>query len=154
MQYDSIPLQHPNGKFCVGHRKVGGRKIGTPNMDNTLTSGDIDDLTWDKLRKLEREELMQLIKRIGGAVWGYALATDEEKAEAAQLRLYTLAMNTSETHKVIPALKEWFDRVKGKPAQSIDMNVKDERMDRMPIDRLLRLADMLDEDDIVINPRK
>ncbi len=46
---------------------------------------------------------------------------------------------------LVGAIRELIDRIEGKAPQSIALDVKDTRMDKMPIDRLLRLAAMLDE---------
>lgn len=105
----------------------------------------------DSLEAMSREELIALIKTVGGAIWGYALKDDEEKSEAARLKLYNLGMSSNEVQKVVPALDKWFDRTKGKAAQSIALNVKDDRMDKLPVDQLLALAKMLDEP-IIISP--
>ena len=108
-----------------------------------LDIGPIDAMDAIALRKL--------IRTVAGAVWGYALMDDTEKAEAARLKLYNLGMTATEVHKVVPALDKWFDRTQGKAPQSIALDVKDTRMDKMPIDRLLKLAAMLDEP-VLISP--
>lgn len=98
---------------------------------------------------MDAEGLRGLILKVAGAIWGYALMDDDQKAEAARLKLYNMGMSATEVHKVVPALDKWFDRTKGKAPQSIALDVKDNRMDKMPIDRLLRLAAMLDEPVII-----
>lgn len=97
------------------------------------------------LDHMTREELIALIKHVGGAIWGYALMDDNAKADSARLKLYNLGMSATEVHKVVPALDKWFDRTSGKAPQSIAMDVRDTRMDKLPIDRLIRLASMLDD---------
>jgi len=101
------------------------------------------------LDTMNAEQLRGLILSVAGAIWGYAMMDDDQKAEAARLKLYNLGMSATEVHKVVPALDKWFDRTQGKAPQSIALDVKDTRMDKMPIDRLLRLAAMLDEPVII-----
>lgn len=111
----------------------------------------VEPLSLDKLDSMDAESLRNLIRTVGGAIWGYALMDDDQKAEAARLKLYNMGMSASEVHKVVPALDKWFDRTKGKAPQSIALEVQDTRMDKLPIDKLLRLASMLDEP-VVIAP--
>lgn len=78
------------------------------------------------LDKMTREQLIALITTVGGAIWGYALMNDEQKAEAARLKLYNLGMSSNEVQKVVPALDKWFDRTQGKAAQAVKLEVKGE----------------------------
>lgn len=94
---------------------------------------------------MDAESLRKLIRSVAGAIWGYALMSDEEKAESARLKLYNMGMTATEVHKVVPALDKWFDRTQGKAPQSISMDVSDKRLDKAPIDDLLRLAAMMKE---------
>lgn len=71
------------------------------------------------LDHMTKEELIALVRCVGGAIWGYALDDNEQKAEAARLKLYNLGMSATEVHKVVPALDKWFDRTAGKAPQSI-----------------------------------
>lgn len=114
--------------------------------DNAITLETISIL-----QTLDKEALISLIQLVSGAIWGYALMDDEQKAQAARLKLYNMGMRATEVHKVVPALDKWFDRTQGKAPQSIALDVKDTRMDRLPIDKLLRLASMLD-DPVIISP--
>lgn len=52
---------------------------------------------------------------------------------------------------LVAAIRELIDRVEGKAPQSINLDVRDDRMDKMPIDRLLRLASLLDEPILIAN---
>lgn len=109
----------------------------------------IDPATMAKLVDLPKHELLALIVRVAGATWGYALMSDEDKAEAARLKLYSMGMTATEVHKVVPALDKWFDRTKGKAPQSIALDVKDDRMAKMATDRLLWLAGQMREPVVV-----
>lgn len=95
--------------------------------------------------EMDAPALRALIRTCYGTIAGYALLNDEEKAEAARLKLYSLGMTSNEVHKVVPALDKWFDRTQGKAPQSITMDIADKRLDKAPIDDLLRLAAMMRE---------
>lgn len=112
-----------------------------------VTTDSTPDLT--SLDTMPSEALRDLIRLVGGAIWGYALMDDTQKAEAARLKLYNLGMSSNEVSKVVPALDKWFDRTSGKAPQSVVMDVKDSRLDKLPIDQLIRLAAMLDEPVII-----
>lgn len=104
-----------------------------------------------RLDDMSKESLINLIRSVSGAIWGYALMDDAQKAEAARLKLYSLGMDSSEVHKVVPALDKWFDRTQGKAPQSIAMTVKDDGLDKISTEKLIRLAAMLD-DPMIIAP--
>ena len=108
-------------------------------------TNEVDSL--DRLHSMTKDELIALICQIKGI--GYALMTEDEQYEAVCNKFLVGGMSEKEIWKALPPLKEWLDRRKGKAAQSISLDVKDTRMDKMPIDRLLRLAAMLDEPVII-----
>lgn len=120
-------------------------------IPQAAASTPVDSIDISAIDSMDAPALRKLIRTVAGAVWGYALMGDDEKAESARLKLYNLGMSANEVHKVVPALDKWFDRTQGKAPQSISMDVRDDRMDKMPIDQLLRLAALLDEP-ILINP--
>lgn len=93
----------------------------------------------EKLEGMSREELLTLVRMVYGAIWGYALADDTQKADAARLKLYNMGMSATEVHKVVPALDKWFDRTSGKAAQSIAMTVEDKGLGKLTTERLLAL---------------
>lgn len=84
---------------------------------------DIPDIDLTSLEAMSKEALISLIQLVGGAIWGYAMLNDDERAEAARLKLYAMGMDSTEVHKVVPALDKWFDRTQGKAAQSVTMKV-------------------------------
>lgn len=79
----------------------------------------------DNLGMLSKDQLIALIKRVSGAIWGYAMMDDAQKVEAARLKLYNLGMSSNEAREVVSALDKWFDRTQGKPKQQIEMTGKD-----------------------------
>jgi hypothetical protein len=104
-----------------------------------------------RLESLHKHDLIALIKRVSGAIWGIGCKTDEEIDAAMRLKLAHSGLSEDQVHKYLPAVKEYYDRTKGKPAQSIQMTVKDEGLNKLATDKLLRLAAMLDEP-VVISP--
>lgn len=116
--------------------------------DNAPVASETPDLT--RLDEMSREELITFIKTVSGAIWGYALDDNEQKAEAARLKLYNMGMSATEVHKVVPALDKWFDRTAGKAPQSIAMKVEDAGLSKVSTERLLRLAAMMDMDNVII----
>lgn len=119
------------GKFSTV--EISEEAIQSQSPTNALTSDILE-----KLEGYSKEELIALIKRVSGAMWGYALLDDEQKAEAARLKLYNLGMTATEVHKVVPALDKWFDRTVGKAAQSIQL---DANMNVVTVNATIRFAD-------------
>ena len=88
-----------------------------------------------------------------------ATMTEEQTAQAmidllaeTALRPISPGLNMkADIQSRLNAIDKWLDRKKGKAIQSIDMNVRDTRMDKLEIDKLIRLASMLD-DPVIIPP--
>lgn len=124
----------------------------TPRANAPIAAQTVDNQSLLDLAAIDTMDaiaLRDLIRTCYGTIAGYALLNDDEKAEAARLKLYSLGMTSNEVHKVVPALDKWFDRTQGKAPQSISMDVRDDRLDKMPIDDLLRLAAMMREPMII-----
>lgn len=109
-----------------------------------------------KLAEMSKSELIALICRVGGAVWGVGIMTDDEAYEAACLKLLHGGLTEKDVWKALPTLKEWMDRRKGKPAQSIAMTVENKGISQLSDDRLLRLerelARITGQEAVVIAP--
>ena len=73
----------------------------------------------DKIDTMDAEQLRKLIRRVAGAIWGYALSTDQERAEAMKLRLAHIAL-TGEIKNAIVAIDKWLSRVEGMPTQTTE----------------------------------
>ena len=151
LSYGATCERDSQGRFLPDNQIATGRPPGSVNITTPWFNGEITDSDISRLETMSKSQLITLLKTLGGVV-GYALMDEEEKLKAAELKLYGLAMKSNEVHKVIPAIKEWYDRTKGKAPQSISLDVKDTRMDKLPIDKLLRLAGMLDEPVVVLPP--
>lgn len=111
----------------------------------------ISPATLAMLDNMDAEALRKLIQRVSGAMWGIGLKTKEEIAEAFKLKLAIGGMSERDMFKALPIMREWFDRELGKAAQSIAMTVKDDGLNKLTTDKLLRLACMLDEP-VIISP--
>lgn len=111
-----------------------------PFASGTITAQDIE-----ALETLSKPQLINLIKKVSGAVWGIALKTDEEAYEAVRLKMLNSGLSEENIGKSLPALKEWLDRTKGKPIQRIDQKIDqrivraDEKPTEMTNEQLLEL---------------
>lgn len=109
-----------------------------------------------RLDGMTREELIGLIRRVSGAMWGIGLSTPEEIADAMKLKLATGGLTEKDMYKALPLMREWFDRQMGKAAQSIAMTVDDKGLGKLADARLLRLEQelsrMTGEQAIIIPP--
>ena len=128
-----------------------GRVAGSENITSPWFTGELQLSDIERLQALTKSQLIALMTKLGGII-GYALKSEEEIDEAMMLKLAYSGLTENQVHKYLPAIREYYDRRKGKPAQSISMDVKDTRMDKLPIDKLLRLAGMLDEPVVVLPP--
>lgn len=117
----------------------------------------IDEATMGKLAAMGKDELISLIKRVGGAMWGIALMDDEAAYEAVRLRLLHKGLTSVSDNVALNLLKEWMDRTKGRAAQNLNMNVTEtDPLAKMSSERLLRLERELSrlkgEESLVIMP--
>ncbi len=100
--------------------KTGERRVASasPQPDTcAITEGDLE-----KLEACSRDELISLIKRVSGAMWGIGLQTKEDREDAMLLKLSIMALTSEEAKDVVSTSKEYFDRSRGRPMQSIDLN--------------------------------
>ena len=130
------------------------------NNDNSdLPAKFLPTLSLSELITMPRPALEALTRRLLCQCGEAATMTEEETAQAALdilaetfLKPITMGMNVkADINSRMAAIDKWLDRKKGKPIQSLDMNVKDTRVDKMEIDKLIKLAAMLD-DPIIIAP--
>lgn len=116
----------------------------------------INDATIALLEVLPKEELIALIKRVAGAMWGVGMMRKEEIAEAFKLKLAISGIGEKDMFKALPIMREWFDRELGKASQSIAMTVEDKGLGKLSDTRLLRLerelSRMTGEEAIIISP--
>ena len=120
---------------------------------------EISESELSRLESLTNAELIALVKRMACQCGLVATMSEEETAQAmldtlANTALKPIIMGVNvkaDIQSRMNAIDKWLDRKKGKPVQALDMNVKDDRMQKMEIDKLIRLAAMLDEP-IIIPP--
>lgn len=91
---------------------------------DTAKPDAIDAATLASIDVMSREDLIEIIKRIAAARWGLvALLNDNEAYESIRLKLLQEGLNEPSIVKALPALKEWIDRTKGKPLQTVASTV-------------------------------
>ena len=131
-----------------------GRPAGTKN--HATITAEIGAETLDKLEGMTKRELIALIRRVSVAMWGIGVMTDDEAYDAICLKLLHGGLAQTDMWKALPPLKEWTDRKRGKPAQSIAMKVEVDPLSKLSSDRLLclerNLAKMLGKEAVVIPP--
>jgi hypothetical protein len=144
-----------NGKFAPGNiANPAGRGLGTPNA--VQLGGPITQETIDKLETFSKSELIKLIKKVSGAVWGVGIMTDDEAFEAVRLKLLHTGLTSESANSSLNVLKEWADRTKGKAPQSIAMKIDIDPISKLSSDRLMKLekslAKMTGQEALVIPP--
>ena len=92
--------------------------------EQLLTKGEsIDEKTLSTLHDMSKDALIELIKRVSGAMWGVGLMTKQETGEAMLLRLAIDALSTDDARVALANIREWLDRERGKPAQYIEQRI-------------------------------
>lgn len=87
-------------------------------------SSAIDERTLGTLHDMTKEQLIELINRVSGAMWGIGVKNDEEIAEAMMLRLAIDALTTRDAKQALANINAWLDRQQGKPTQRIEQKVQ------------------------------
>lgn len=130
-----------------------------PKIGLTAAIRDKDTITPETLttlQSLSNADLIALIQRVSGAMWGVGLKTREQIAEAFKLKLAIGGMTEKDMFKALPIMREWFDRELGKAPQSIAMTVEDKGITKLSDDRLLRLerelARVTGQEAVIISP--
>lgn len=141
------------GAFKPG---VSGNPGGKPSPNRIRLKEKISDRDLAKLDLMTKNQLVALIKRCASAIWKYALMDEDESYEAVCLKLLSMGLSEEQSYKALPPLKEWMDRRKGKPKQSIEMAVENKGLGKLETDRLLalerELARLTGQDALVIAP--
>jgi hypothetical protein len=118
-----------------------GKPAGTKN--SVQLGGPITQETLDKLETFSKPELIKLIKKVSGAVWGIGIMNDDEAFEAVRLKLLHTGLTSESANSSLNVLKEWADRTKGKAPQSIAMKIDADPLSKLSADRLLALEKTL-----------
>jgi hypothetical protein len=116
-------LRNPDGTFIKGIMPTGaGRPPGIQNMPNL--GGPLTNEILANLENLSKAQLINIIKRVGGAIWGVGLMTDDEAYEAVRLKLLHTGLTSDSANTSLNVIKEWIDRTKGKAVQRIDQRIE------------------------------
>ena len=100
----------------------GGRPSGIKNMPDL--GGPLTNEILANLENLSKAQLINIIKRVGGAIWGVGIMTDDEAYEAVRLKLLHTGLTSESANSSLNVLKEWIDRTKGKAVQRIDQKIE------------------------------
>ena len=93
----------------------------TPKAD----TGGITAETLAKLDAMSKEQLITLIRRVSGAVWGVGLMDDNALADAMLLKLASNGLASADAREALANIREWLDRKQGK---SIERHQVDQRV--------------------------
>jgi len=102
-------------------KTTGERRSVATNAADTQTALTPSDLS--HLESMTQPELVALIRRVSGAMWGIGMMTPDDIASAMKLKLAHAGLTEKEMHKALPAMDRWFDREIGKPKQTISADV-------------------------------
>lgn len=150
-----IQARREDGTFPPG---VSGNPAGKPagTKNSVQLGGPITQETLDKLETFSKPELIKLIRKVSGAVWGVGIMNDDEAFEAVRLKLLHTGLTSESANSSLNVLKEWVDRTKGKAPQSIAMKIDVDPISKLSADRLLKLeqslAKMTGQEAMIIPP--
>lgn len=152
---ENLVLRRENGTLMPGSViNPTGRPVGAVNMPNL--GGPLTNEILAKLDDFSKSDLIKLIKKVGGAIWGVGIMSDDEAFEAVRLKLLHTGLTSESANSSLNVLKEWVDRTKGKAPQSIAMKIDVDPLSKLSADRLLKLeqslAKMTGQDAIIIPP--
>ncbi len=129
---------------------------GASVVSTTIEPNGITEAELQTMEGMTKEQLITLIKRCNAEQIRIGLLTDDEAYEAACLKLLHGGLTEKDIWKALPSLKEWMDRRKGKPAQSIAMTIENKGITALSDEKLLRLekelARITGSDAIIIAP--
>ncbi len=77
-----------------------------------------------KLDDMSRGELIALIRRVSGAIWGIGMLDEDRTAEAMMLKLAINGLTTQDTREALANISQWLDRKKGKAIQRVDQRIE------------------------------
>jgi hypothetical protein len=110
-----------NGLMMKVSADLKAEQIKAIKRNGTIDSNaaTIDAATLASLDGMSKEELIALIKRVSGAMWGIGIMSDDDAYDTICLKLLHAGLTDDNITRALPALKEWLDRKKGKPLQSV-----------------------------------
>lgn len=120
--YDNSMAKHESEKPAISLEDA--VKQSQANAAEQERGGSVNTPDLTVIDTMDAESLRIIIRKVGGAIWGYACMGDTEKAEAARLRLYNAGMSTTDIQRMVPALDKWFDRTEGRATQRIEQKIE------------------------------
>lgn len=88
---------------------------------------DRDDITDDVVACLEgmsKDELIALIKRVSGAMWGVGLLTKDQKYQAMLDKAAIMALTTNDVNEFVKSSTQWMERTQGKVADRVEQTIR------------------------------
>jgi hypothetical protein len=113
-EVDSIVINQYNGRM---KERVSTIPVVLEDDESTASPPTPSELA--RLESMTREELIALAKRMACQCGLVAVMTEEEREQA----LFDVLALKGIKAMDVPAIREYFDRTKGKPAQSINQQV-------------------------------
>lgn len=117
MAYENFPPEIHPANYEMKRNPAKAQVSATDS--NAVTSEELQ-----KLDAMSKHELIALIKRVSGAIWGIGMMTEQEQEEALLTKFRMLALARDDAKEIVALGKEYFDRKRGKPMQSVDINQK------------------------------
>lgn len=114
----------PNGYY---RKNTGMVNMLPAGNGATFTPVKLTDEELARLEQMSKGELIALIKRVSGAMWGIGLSAPKETAQAMLDNLAAMVLcsgrEKTSLRDVINAATTWLDRVEGRPKQTVEANI-------------------------------
>ncbi len=121
-EIQSLQLKNKPWQFQPGESgNPGGKPRGTKNKETIAE--EIGEETLAKIKEMPKSELIDLIMRVSGAMWGVGIMNEEQTAEAMLLKIAINGLTSNDAKTTLENVNAWLDRKKGKAVQRIDQRV-------------------------------
>lgn len=128
---EKIVLRDANGRLLPGSViNPNGRPAGSQNMPNL--GGPLTNEIMAKIETYSKGDLLNLIRKVGGAIWGVGIMTDDEAYEAARMKLLHTGLTSESANTSLNTLREWIDRTKGRAVQRVEQKVEHSKKEEPP----------------------
>ena len=131
LQYDSKMKEFENFPADIHPANYEMKRKEKPLAPRTEVLDPIDEQTLTSLEVMPIDDLKTLVRRLLCQCGAAATMTQEETAQAmldclaeTALRPVAGANMKADIQSRIAAIDKWLDRTRGKPAQSVDMNLR------------------------------
>lgn len=81
--------------------------------------GEIGEAMLTRLDALSKPDLVTLIKRVSGAMWGIGMMTTDDTRSAMKLKIAGIALTSKDNQTILKACNDWLDREEGKAIQRV-----------------------------------